>query len=75
MIYSIVNKYNSKELDKLADLESKIKQVRLFGYLGQQGFHYYIKEIFKPITKTVTDSKQKTPEVIKQTTKAIEALD
>ena len=58
MIYSIVTKDDLKELDELAVLESKVKQVKLFGILGKHGLHYYVKELIEPITKTVTDSKQ-----------------
>ena len=48
-----------KDLEKLDDIQSKVKQVRLVEKVGKQGFHYCIKELFEPITKAVTDGNQK----------------
>ena len=59
MSYSIKNKDELKDLDEMEDLQSKVKQVRLVEKLGKQGFHYDMKEIFVPITKTLTDTNQK----------------
>ena len=56
-------------------LQSKVKQFRLVEKLGEQGFHYDIKEVFEAITKAVTDNNPKLLEENKSTTKAIEALD
>ena len=64
-----------KDLNELVDLQSKAKQVRWVEKLGKQGFHDYIKEIFEPITKALTDSNQKILEEIKSITKAIEKPD
>ena len=64
-----------KDLEELDDLQSKVKQVRLVEKLGKQGFHYDAKEIFEPITKTLTDKRQKILEETKINTKAIENLD
>ena len=74
MIKSINNEEDLKELEELKDLQTKVKQVRLVEKLGEQGFHYDIKELFEPITKAVTDSKQKILEETKSNTKAIENL-
>ena len=57
------------------DLQSKVKQVRSVENLCKQWFHYDIKELFVPITKTVTDSNQKLLEETRFDTKAIENLD
>ena len=62
-------------MDELADVQSKLKQVRLVEKLGKQGFHYDIKELFEPISKADTDSNQKILEESKCTTKAIQNLD
>ena len=75
MTYSIKNTDELKDVDELADLQSKVKQVVLVEKLSKQGFHYDIKELFEPIRKAVTDSNQKTLEESKSTTKAIENLD
>ena len=74
MIYSR-KKDNLKDLEELADLQSKVKQVRLVEKLGKQGFYCDTKEFFEPITKVVTDTSQKLLEERKSTTKAIEELD
>ena len=42
--------------------------------LGKQGIHYDVKELFKPITKTLTDTKQKLLEKTRFNTKVIENL-
>ena len=74
MISSTKNKDGSQDLEELADLQSKVKQVKLVEKLGKQGFHYDKKEIFEPITKAVTDSNQKLLEETTSNTKAIENL-
>ena len=75
MIYSVKNKDDLQDLEELADLQSKVKQVRLEEKLGKQGFHYDTKQLFEPITKTITDTNQKLLEETKYNTKAIENLD
>ena len=75
MIYTIKNKAGSKDLEELSELQTKVKQVRLEEKLGKQGFHYDTKQLFEPITKTITDTNQKLMEETKCNTKAIENLD
>ena len=75
MINLLKNKDELKDLDEVAYLQSKAKQIRLGEKLGKHGFHFDIKELFEPITKAVTDSNQKLLEESKSTTKAIENLD
>ena len=75
MIYSLKTKDELKDLVELDDLQSKVKQVRLVEKLGKQGFHYDVKELFEPITKTLTDTSQKLLAETKSNTKAIENLD
>ena len=43
--------------------------------LGRPGLHYDVKELFEPITKTLTDASQKLLEETRFNTKAIENLD
>ena len=57
------------------DLQPKVNQVRLGENLGKQGYHYDMKEIFEPITKTVTESNQKLLEETKSKKRAIQNLD
>ena len=75
MIQSIKNKDDLKDLEELADLQSKVKQVRLDEKLGKQGFHQDTKQQFESITKAVTDTNEKFLEETKYNTKAIESLD
>ena len=75
MIFSIKNKDELKDLEELEHLQSKVRQVGLVEKLGEQGYHYDIKELLEPITKTVTDSNQNLPEETKSKTKAIKNLD
>ena len=74
-IYSLKNEDELKDLDELADLQSKVKKVTLVEKLGKQGFHYDVRERFEPITKTLTDTSQKLLEETRFNAKAIENLD
>ena len=40
----IFNKGDLKDLEELANLQPKVKQVRLVQKLGKQGFHYDIEK-------------------------------
>ena len=59
----------------MAELQSKVRQVRLVETLRKQGFHLDTKELSEPITKAVTATSQKLLEETKSTTKAVEELD
>ena len=58
MIYAIKIKDQIQDREELDDLQSKVKQVRLVEKSGKQGYHYDMKELFEPITKTLTDTNQ-----------------
>ena len=75
MIYSLKNKDKLKDLDELDDFQSKVKQDRLVEKIGKQGYHYDMKELLRPITKTLTNRRQKFFEEGKPTTKANMELD
>ena len=74
MIYSVKYKDDLKDLEELAGLQSKVKQVGSEEKLGKQGLHYDTKELFEPITKAVTDTSEKLLEESKSTAKASEEL-
>ena len=57
--FSIKTKDDLKDLEDLADVQSKVKQVRLAEILGRQGFHYDTKELFGPITTAVKVTSEK----------------
>ena len=75
IIYSKNNKDDIKNLEDLDDLQLKVKQVRLVEKLIKQGYHYDIKELFEPITKTLTITSQKSLEETKSKPTAIENLE
>ena len=52
MICSIKN-IDSKILDELAGLQSKLKPARFKEILVEQGFHHDTEELFEQTTKTV----------------------
>ena len=52
MIDSIKTKVDLKDLQHLADIQSKVKQVGLEEKLGEQGFHYGTKELLSHIKKS-----------------------
>ena len=59
MIYSRKCEDELEDLEELDDQQSKVKQNRLVEKLDKPGYHYDIKELFEPITKTTTDTSQK----------------
>ena len=75
MIYSIKNGDVLKDLQEMADVQSKVEQVRLCEKFGKQGFHFDTKKLFEPLNKPVTDLSQKLIEDTRSKTKAIEELD
>ena len=60
------------ELEDLAELQPKVKKVRVAEGLGEQSSHQDIKESCEPITETVETSSGKVLEVSKATFTAIE---
>ena len=75
MVYSIKNKDEIRDLEELDDPQSKVKRVKLVRSLGKQSLHYDVKELFEPITKTLTETSQKLLDETRFNTKAIENLD
>ena len=71
MVYSIKDKHEIKDLDELDDLQSQVKQVRLVEKLGKQGYHFVKKELFQPITETITYAIENLHEETKSITKQL----
>ena len=67
MIYAIKNKDDIKDLEEIDYLQSKVKQVRLFGKLGKQGYHYDIKELFEPVNDTIKNISEDITKTITET--------
>ena len=74
-MFAIKNKEDTKDLEELVGLQTKVKQIRLVEKLGERGYQFDLNEIFEPITQTVTDTSQELLDEIKYNTKAIENLD
>ena len=75
MTYSLKNKVDLKDLEKLDDLQSKVENYSLFEKFSKQGFRYDVEELLEPITKTLTDTSKKSLEETRFNKKAIENLD
>ena len=74
-IFSNKSKEDLKDSEKLTDVQSKVKILRLVEKTGRQGFHCHTRERFELVTKAVTDTSEKKLEETKSNTKAIEELD
>ena len=73
MLCSVKNEDHLVDLEGLADLQSKLKQVRLEEKLRKQGFHNDAIELVQPITKTVADTNKELIKMTQSTATAIEA--
>ena len=73
MLCSVKNEDHLVDLEGLADLQSKLKQVRLEEKLRKQGFHSDAIELVQPITKTVADTNKELIKMTQSTATAIEA--
>ena len=78
MLYSIKDREDLEDLNKLASLQDQVKAVRLRDKLGKQNFQYNLKKIFEPVTKSLENTSQDITKVITETSidnnKAIENL-
>ena len=50
MLYSIKDREDLENLNKLASLQDQVKAVRLQDKLGKQNFHEDMKKVFEPVT-------------------------
>ena len=55
MLYSIKNREDLAELDKLISLQNQVKALRLEFKLGNQNFHEDLKKVFEPVSKSFKD--------------------
>ena len=51
MSFSVEAKAHLIDLETFAELNFKVKEMRLEYILGKPGFHYVTTELFEPITK------------------------
>ena len=55
MLYSIKDREDLENLNKLASLQDQVKAIRLQDKLGKQNFHEDMRKVFEPVTKTFKD--------------------
>ena len=70
LIYQINNEEERAALERLAESQVDIKQLRQEEKIGGQDFRYDASDLFEPITKTVEDANQKILEESKASTRA-----
>ena len=55
MLYSIKNRNDLENLNKLISLQRQVKALRLQDQLGKQNSHKNMKESFQTVTETIKD--------------------
>ena len=55
MLYSIKDREDLENLNKLASLQDQVKAVRLQDKLGEQNYHQKSEKLFEPVTKSIKD--------------------
>ena len=78
MLYSIKDREDLENLNKLASLQDQVKAVRLQDKLGKQNFHEDMNKVFEPVTKSLENTSQDITKTITETSiknnQAIEIL-
>ena len=69
MLYSIKDREDLENLNKLASLQDQVKAVRLQDKLGNQKFHEDMKKVFEPVTKSLENTSQDITKTITETSK------
>ena len=67
MLYSIKDREDLENLNKLASLQDQVKAVRLQDKLGKQNFHEDMKKVFEPVTKSLENTSQDITKTITET--------
>ena len=67
MLYSIKDREDLENLNKLVSLQDQVKFVKLQDKLGEQNFHENIKKVFEPVTKSVENTSQDITKTITET--------
>ena len=67
MFYSIKDREDLENLEKLVSLENQVKVVRLLDKLGEQNFHEDMKKVFEPVTKSIENTSQNITKNIAET--------
>ena len=67
MLYSIKNREDLENLNKLVSLQDQVKVVKLQDKLGEQNFHEDMKKVFEPVTKSLKNTSENLTEAITET--------
>ena len=67
MLYSIKDREDLENLEKLVSLENQVRVVKLQDKLGKQNFHENMKIVFEPVTKSLESTSQDITKTITET--------
>ena len=67
MLYSIKDREDLENLNKLVSLQNQVKVVKLQDKLGEQNFHEDLKKVFEPVTKSLNNTSENITKAITET--------
>ena len=67
MLYSIKDREDLENLNKLVSLQNQVKLVKLQDKLGEQNFHEDLKKVFEPVTKSLENTSENITKAITET--------
>ena len=67
MLYSIKDREDLENLNKLISLQDQVKAVKLHDKLGEQNYHQKSEKLFEPVTKSIKDVSQEVTKTITET--------
>ena len=67
MLYSIKDREDLENLNKLVSLQNQVKVVKLQDKLGEQNFHEDLKKVFEPVTKSLQNTSENITKTITET--------
>ena len=67
MLYSIKDREDLENLNKLVSLQDQVKVVKLQDKLGEQNFHENIKKVFEPVTKSLENTSENITKTLTET--------
>ena len=67
MLFAYKNREDLQKLNESVSLQNQVKVFRLQDKLGKQNFHEDMKEVFKPITKSLANTSENKTKSITET--------
>ena len=67
MLYSIKDREDLENLNKLVSFQDQVKVVKLQYKLGEQNFHEDLKKVFEPVTKSLNNTSENITKAITET--------